>query len=698
MLSAVIIFSILFYSSAFISKFRLISPQKSFHASTDDNDVFNENERREIREVNLFEELVEKLQSRIINLPAPDSSGIRDDLELKLSAQRLQLQYQDALQLIQKQHTLSEMEKLTLLLQAREIADQKQAESTMTEKDLKKNLLPIEMPSAPLYSIVNAPTILIAIGSGIVSQELEKMVQHLGSTGNFRFVKIKQLNILNEQELTYLLKDVNSIIIAGDRSLNEEGAEKARNNNNNWFNFGSKLAANNNNNNLGQELDMLLDARGLKRLLNAAMSELNQQLLSQPSSNTFRSLSSSSNSATTTKTTLPNTPPPTIKVIFLGRACKPSRSVASFLMGDTTDIESEFILQCTQRQLTYQIVKVGRLVDDSTDTNNNNQNKNAIKQLQVRNRAVFPMSSSSSSDPLASVSQQLQSPMVLTFSPIIEHNEITKVSHATEALLRAASSSQRNISSVYSLLSIPQLDRQPTTHDWNDELIKLDGPELIRYPLQFATIQQGNIWLQQLSRRLQSKKVKLITPINIETYSNALRIVFKPVQSEYQSSKEEKFLQRLTVEQQQQEEEEQQKKAATAAVAVQTTMKQKSSFQKRASGYLPPELEQSEIVMFDNDSSKMTNNESNSGSNTPQQQQQQQASTSQKKKKDPLEGGLDIILESSPYPRIRIRRCLLGPGTIIKEESEKVILELVEQAIDVWENDYRLLRSALQSK
>jgi len=51
-------------------------------------------------------------------------------------------------------------------------------------------------------------------------------------------------------------------------------------------------------------------------------------------------------------------------VIALGKACKPPKSVGSFMAGDTTELDSEVILECQQRKLAYNIVKVGRIIDD----------------------------------------------------------------------------------------------------------------------------------------------------------------------------------------------------------------------------------------------------------------------------------------------------------------------------------------------
>jgi hypothetical protein len=56
-----------------------------------------------------------------------------------------------------------------------------------------------------------------------------------------------------------------------------------------------------------------------------------------------------------------------------------------------------------------------------------------------------------------------------------------------------------------------------------------------------------------------------------------------------------------------------------------------------------------------------------------------------------LEGGLELVAESSPYPRIRVRRCAMGPQTVPKLESEQVILTAVRRFVDMAERDSRIL-------
>ena len=50
-----------------------------------------------------------------------------------------------------------------------------------------------------------------------------------------------------------------------------------------------------------------------------------------------------------------------------------------------------------------------------------------------------------------------------------------------------------------------------------------------------------------------------------------------------------------------------------------------------------------------------------------------------------------MVVDTTPYRRVRIRRCNMGPQTIVKEESEAILIKALLQGITVLENDYRIL-------
>ncbi|CAM9294060.1 unnamed protein product [Pylaiella littoralis] len=48
------------------------------------------------------------------------------------------------------------------------------------------------------------------------------------------------------------------------------------------------------------------------------------------------------------------------------------------------------------------------------------------------------------------------------------------------------------------------------------------------------------------------------------------------------------------------------------------------------------------------------------------------------------EGGLDIIVEDRPYPRVRVVRANMGPKTVVKEMSEQLILDRLKKDVKAW--------------
>jgi hypothetical protein len=315
------------------------------------------------------------------------------------------------------------------------------------------------------------------------------------------------------------------------------------------------------------------------------------------------------------------------KVTLLCKATKQSKGLASLLAGDTTDYNSEVILKCTQRGIGYTIIKVGALIDDDKDIPSNVRRRSLVSELRPltkkeEERVVSPVPSSS---------------IVFTRSRI-EASECTRKSVAKEALLRAAvyPNSNSSISVVSDKLG------DATDDEWDDEFLKLDGPELHRIPLRFASIMQTTLKLGRIALDLQQPKSGLITPISVERFSNGVRILFKPKESGYLSSKEEKL---------KEIEENEAKKLKV-----------------RKSGYMSPEEESKQAKAAAIVEEK-----------------------SPKKKVEQLEGGLEVIVDSKPYRRVRIRRCNMGAQTIVKEESEAILLKAFLQGIAVLENDYRIL-------
>ena len=61
------------------------------------------------------------------------------------------------------------------------------------------------------------------------------------------------------------------------------------------------------------------------------------------------------------------------------------------------------------------------------------------------------------------------------------------------------------------------------------------------------------------------------------------------------------------------------------------------------------------------------------------------------KKKEKPEGGLEVVIDRDPYLRVRVRRCNMGRETIIKEESEALIIKMITTSMRGLDNDYKVL-------
>ncbi len=349
----------------------------------------------------------------------------------------------------------------------------------------------------------------------------------------------------------------------------------------------------------GDDEDFVVDERGLKRLLNAISTARKKSSDSYP-----------------------------VKVVVMDRATIQKKSFASMLGGSTFELGNNAILQCKARNLNYAIVKVGKVIDDDM---------------------VFPSNERLRPEKIDVSSNKMSRdiPFVFTQSRV-EASEVTKTTTAVDALLRSASHPQTN--STISVVSIDAVDREVTDEEWDDEFLRIEGPELKRVPLYYSTSLQMGIKIGRVAQELQQPGSGLITPIEVERYANGVRLVFRPMQDSYKSSKEEK-------------DEEKQKDADINSSTIENKEVPKSS-------YVRPELD----INF------------NPGLEEKEEEKKKKVAPKSKKVKP--EGGLEIIVDDAPYRRVRIRRCNMGPETIVKEASEALILKAILIAIKQLESFY----------
>jgi hypothetical protein len=168
---------------------------------------------------------------------------------------------------------------------------------------------------------------------------------------------------------------------------------------------------------------------------------------------------------------------------------------------------------------------------------------------------------------------------------------------------------------------------------------------------------QVAIRLGRIVQDLRESGSGLVTPIEVERFANGARILFRPKDSSYTSSKDES---KAAMEADQ--------AAAAAAATAKKTAPSKG-------GYSSPEMERRL-----EEEKKKTLASADDAKEAPS-----------KRKRQKLEGGLEVIVEAQPYRRVRIRRCNMAPDTVVKEESEAVILKALTRGIQTLETDYKLL-------
>lgn len=164
---------------------------------------------------------------------------------------------------------------------------------------------------------------------------------------------------------------------------------------------------------------------------------------------------------------------------------------------------------------------------------------------------------------------------------------------------------------------------------------------------------------------LKSPSGGLVTPIDAERFENGVRILFRPLGSSYSSKNDERKNEK--------------KEEAMPVKKIVSPQVPKNM------GYLSPEQEKAEEEREEREKVKARLQEEDKKITAA-------AAAVPKKTNNvvKLEGGLEIIVDSLPYRRVRIRRCNMGAQTVVKEESEALIIKSIIRGLQVLENDYRI--------
>lgn len=343
-----------------------------------------------------------------------------------------------------------------------------------------------------------------------------------------------------------------------------------------------------------------------------------------------------------------------IRIVALCKAAKESKGLASMITGGSGSEELEgdaVVLQCKSRNFGYCVINTGKLIEDEAQIPPNNSARPLAQKLKQKEPTSTSMLAYD------------DNPIMFTNSRV-EPNEATKVGIAANSLLRAAGYVASNY--TVNVLSRDVLDPvnslNPSDKEWNDELLKTIGPEVERVPLKYATPSQVALKLQRVIEPFATPGAGgLITPVKLEKFANGVRVEFAPKESTYKTAAEERKLEKIK---------------QNAVIAKQLSK----------SKYVAPEMD----ANFRKKDEGNTDNEGEQGGGDKAEKNKKQFSNKG-------EGGLEVIVDESER-RVRIRRCNMSSTTIIKEESETILLKAILQTIQTIDNDYRILMERNEGK
>lgn len=563
----------------------------------------------------IISEVFQKLSSA-----APKSTSDGSDVtEIEISVEAVQegfdkvlasIREDDSIELRKRNRMIAELSLLKL--------DAEQDSANIQALQQPIDTLRISTPSSVLFDPAFAPYCVVT-GSGQVGTALKQRLKQLGDVAEVRYLNGDQMNALTSSEVSYALRGAKTIILAVDADAPKTSKGL----------FGMSPPP------------FSMDERAIKRLLDILQEERQK---------------------------LPADNRPPIRLVALGRAYRPKKSVASFLVGDTADFESEVILQCERRGLGYTIVCTGDIVPDQGPLGEG-ANAGPRRRGIVGRQVVVP-----SNPQEEDIAWPLPAQTLSIERGTVQPSEPTRLSTGVEGLLRAATTPvSANCSfAVLSLddpTSVSSSRLLTPDEEWADELSKNEGPELLRIPLRFASTSQASVRLWRICLNLAQQDGGLVTPIDTVRFGNGVRVIFRPSASGYKSAAEERFDEMEAKEE--------------AAAKTNAKMQQASA---RGGGYVSPEEEE----LFE----KTKRDLQQTAILSPEDLvTRRKASGADKRKKNGTkkEGGLEIIVESAPYPRVRVRRTNMDKETIVKVESEQTILKALEAGIRGLERDYKTL-------
>ena len=494
--------------------------------------------------------------------------------------------------------------------------------------------------SSTLYSTNNEPYCVVT-SDGLIGNQVKSMFESFSNSVDVKYLNGNMLNSLQDNEIRYAIRGCSTLLLACDNPDLYSNKQRGL--------FDKSPSP------------FTINSDSLKRLLNLVIEERQKQTIEAR---------------------------PSLRVVMLGRACRDKKGIADYLTGDSSDLEDELVLQCQRRGLGYVVVKAATVVNDndfdSSSSSSSSSSGSSSSSIRVRGPSAQQVISEDDIqvDVAAGLARRLPARPFTVEYRSVQPTERTKVSTIAEALLRAASFPTNNC--TYSILSLPSTTDSTTDSSgssssssslddvWADELMKADGPELLRIPLRYASIHAVKAKIGRLALDLASNEnvYGLITRVTIEKYSNGAKLLFQPM-STTPSWEEEK--------------EEEKKKDEKSSFSSSS-----SSLSQGKSGYISPEEEAKLEAM------SMTTDTSPRIMSASEMAAKRRANAAANKNikgkaKKSNDGGLEILVDDVPYPRVRVRRVAMNRDSIPKEESESIILQAVITVVRALEKDYRTL-------
>lgn len=181
---------------------------------------------------------------------------------------------------------------------------------------------------------------------------------------------------------------------------------------------------------------------------------------------------------------------------------------------------------------------------------------------------------------------------------------------AAEAVLQSVLLQPFALNATFSLTGVS--GPAPSQAEWDDQFVKLEGPELWRQGIGSIPVSACRDWLTSSWAPQWGKSGSgLTTPVEVVTTPKGVQLVFRPPKSTFKSFKEEKAEEKA-----------------------------------REKG-----------LMDEEDRPKSAGD---------------------------MEGGIEVVVDESPFPRVRAMRCNMAPETVVKETSEGTIMTRLKKDLEGW--------------